>query len=218
VARRLRADGYPVSVNHFTPLNPWVKGKGGPEPTKRRPEPVRGTPAGTTTVAVIDTGISDPRDDGWLAEIPREPDRSNVDELRRPGDSYLALGAGHGTFACGLVTQASRTDVDGEARPAAPIVALRALDVDGVGSEVQVAAAMVRAVHGGARILNLSLGTQSLDDQPPVALEVALELIDAYDGPHGPGKDVVIVAAAGNYGTPARPGPRRSAAWSRLLR
>jgi subtilisin family serine protease len=200
LARRLRADGHAVSVNHFTPLNPWVKGKGGPEPTRRRPELVAGKPVASTVVAVIDTGISDIRNDGWLDEIQRAADRSNVDELMRPGDTFLALGAGHGTFTCGLVTQASRMEIDGEVRPAAPIVAIKALDVDGLGSEIEVAAAMVRAVHDGARIINLSLGTQSLDDQPPVALQVALEIIDAYDGPHGPGQEVVIVAAAGNYG------------------
>ncbi|HEX8134486.1 MAG TPA: S8/S53 family peptidase [Actinomycetes bacterium] len=74
----------------------------------------------------------------------------------------------------------------------------KALDSDGIGSEVDVACAMVRAVREGAQILNLSLGMETLDDQPPVVFEVALELIDEEAAKTR--QDVLVVAAAGNFG------------------
>jgi subtilisin family serine protease len=61
---------------------------------------------------------------------------------------------------------------------------------------------MVRAVRDGAQILNLSLGLEALDDRPPVAFEVALEIIDELAAETG--RDVLVVAAAGNFGH-ARP-------------
>jgi subtilisin family serine protease len=73
----------------------------------------------------------------------------------------------------------------------------RALDSDGVGSEVEVASAMVRAVEEGAQILNLSLGTQTFDDGRPVAIEVALEIIAELEAQSG--REVLVVAAAGNF-------------------
>ncbi len=57
---------------------------------------------------------------------------------------------------------------------------------------------MVQAVQEGAQILNLSLGMETLDDQPPAALAVALELIRDLEA--AAQREVVVVAAAGNYG------------------
>lgn len=195
-ARDLRRQGHPVSVNHITPLGYWVKSEDGPEHTAWRQDPPAPAAAPSPIVAVIDTGIVDAkaRTDGWLAEIVRDPtpETGNVDELDGPDmGGELDLGAGHGTFAAGIVRQVA---------PNAKIEAIKALDTTGIGSEVSVAAAMVRAVRAGAQIINLSLGTRTFDDQPPVAIEVALELIDAHVGEHGRGDDVLIVAAAGNIG------------------
>jgi subtilisin family serine protease len=56
---------------------------------------------------------------------------------------------------------------------------------------------MVRAVKDGAPVLNLSLGCRSIDDQPPLAFEAALDAIDEItEGREPP----VLVAAAGNFG------------------
>jgi subtilisin family serine protease len=135
-------------------------------------------------VAVLDTGIGEqPRSDGWLAGLVR-PD--NVDPLDAiPRDGELDPGAGHGTFAAGIVQQVA---------PSADVRAHRVMDSAGIGSEVQVACAMLRAAAEGATVINLSLGTQSVDDAPPVALGAALELL----AEHHP--DVLVVAAAGNGG------------------
>jgi subtilisin family serine protease len=196
VARSLRAQNFIVSVNHIVPLNPWMKAEGGPEESAGRGILAQGDPVLDWAVCTIDTGVVNAgiRTDGWLDEMGRTGD--NVDPLSLPGDPYLGLGAGHGTFVSGVIAQVAQVVQDGRRRPAAPVHMIRALDVDGVGSEVDAAVAMIQAVEAGAKVLNLSLGTQTLDDQPPVAIQAALEVIDGLEG----GCEVVIVAAAGNYG------------------
>jgi subtilisin family serine protease len=199
IAAALRARGVPVSPNHVTPMGIVLKGLGGPEQSEGdgpHYEPA-GADGHPVRVAVIDTGIAErERGDGWLAGVVRrDGDDGNVDPLDalpEPND-YLDLGAGHGTFAAGIVQQVA---------PGADLAVYRALDSDGIGSEVNVACAMVRAVRDGAQILNLSLGMETLDDQPPVVFEVALELIDEIAAENG--REVLVVAAAGNFGH-ARP-------------
>jgi subtilisin family serine protease len=191
IARLLQGQGVRASVNHITPLGPIAKGLGGPEPSNgSRPFP--GNPeqaSGAVTVAVIDTGITaSRRGDSWLADVPRHA--GNVDPLDAfPPFGFLDFGAGHGTFATGVLQQVF---------PEADLRMYRALDSDGIGSEVDVACAMVRAVNDGAQILSLSLGSQTFDDGPPVALEVALEIIAELEQRHG--REVLVVAAAGNFG------------------
>jgi Subtilase family len=199
IAGALRARGVPVSPNHVTPMGIVMKGLGGPEPSEGpgpdyEPADAKGDPI---RVAVIDTGIARrKRGDGWLAGLVRQDGGDgNIDPLdalpKRNG--YLDLGAGHGTFAAGIVQQVA---------PGADLAVYRTLDSDGIGNEVDVACAMVRAVREGAHILNLSLGMETLDDQPPVVFEVALELIDQEAAKAG--REVLVVAAAGNFGH-ARP-------------
>jgi hypothetical protein len=199
IAGALRARGVPASPNHVTPMGIVAKGLGGPElsegETPQYPSAdAEGTPI---RVAVIDTGIAmQKRSDGWLAGLVRQDsDEDNVDPLDAlpEPNGYLDLGAGHGTFASGIVQQVA---------PGADLAVYRALDSDGIGSEVDVACAMVRAVREGAQILNLSLGMETLDDQPPVVFEVAMELIDKVAVETE--REVLVVAAAGNYGH-ARP-------------
>jgi subtilisin family serine protease len=191
IARLLQGQGVRASVNHITPLGPVAKGLGGPEPSEgTRPFPAHPEQAaGSVTVALIDTGIAGPpRGDQWLAGVPR--DAGNVDPLDAyPPFGFLDFGAGHGTFAAGVLQQVF---------PQADLRVYRALDSDGVGSEVDVACAMVRAVQDGAQILNLSLGSQTFDDRPPVAIEVALEIIAELERRQG--QEVLVVAAAGNFG------------------
>jgi subtilisin family serine protease len=199
IAGALRARGVPVSPNHVTPMGIVMKGLGGPEQSEGdgphyEPADANGHPV---RVAVIDTGIAErERGDGWLTGVVRrDGDDGNVDPLDAlpQPNGYLDLGAGHGTFAAGIVQQVA---------PGADLAVYRALDSDGIGSEVNVACAMVRAVREGAQILNLSLGMETLDDQPPVVFEVALDLIDEEAAKAE--REVLVVAAAGNFGH-ARP-------------
>ena len=80
------------------------------------------------------------------------------------------------------------------------------MDSDGIGSDVTVACWMIQAVLDGNQIINLSLGCQTEDDFPPVAMRAALD-----SGSGRRAEDVLIVAAAGNYGDtrPCWPGAFR---------
>lgn len=188
LARALRADGIAASVNYVVPLGYVAKGEGGFEPTRVRPQ--RSEPRRRTrpvTVAVIDTGIAaEPRSDGWLADVVHGDE--DVDPLYLPGREKaqeLDFSAGHGHFAAGIVEQVC---------PEAELLVLRAIESDGIGSELEIADAILRAGRAGAHVINLSLGTETVDDAEPVGLQVALEAL-AEQHP-----EVVVVAAAGNSG------------------
>jgi Subtilase family len=199
-SRMLRGDGLDASLNHIGPLAGVVKGRAGPEPSEgARVFASTGAPEGDQVrVAVIDTGIAaEQRSDGWLdhGTVPRHSGGGvgdNIDELDRfpaGGDGYLDFATGHGTFTTGVIQQVF---------PDADIRVYRAVDSDGVGSEVRIGCAMIRAVKEGAQILNLSLGAQTIDDMPPLALQAALDVI--ADIERDSGREVLVVAAAGNYG------------------
>jgi hypothetical protein len=144
-------------------------------------------------VAIIDTGIPGDhedglptmiRTDGWLRDVPRSGDnRDLLDQL--PGrDGYLDYQAGHGTFVAGIVQRVA---------PAAEVRVYRAADSDGFADDIAIADALRWAVEDGAQIINVSLGMVTTGDVPPPALEKAVDELTA-DG------NVVIVAAAGNFG------------------
>lgn len=191
LAGALRARGVNASVNYVTPMGGVIKGLASPEHSaaarqQRQPGPVPG-PERTVRVAIIDTGIAEaPRTDGWLTGLVRS---DNIDTLDDTGDGFLDLGAGHGTFVAGVVQQVA---------PDTDLVVYKALDSDGIGSKVDIAAAMVLAAREGAQIINLSLGVETLDDRPPVAFAVALEIIEEIAAETG--REILVVAAAGNFG------------------
>jgi Subtilase family len=191
VAVALRDRGLTLSLSHVTPTAGVIKGMGTPQPADPPAGPPQfgddsGKPA---KVAIIDTGRSgQPRTDDWLQGVTGDVDP--LDQFPLPsGDGYLDLAAGHGTFVAGIVRQVA---------PRARVTVYRAVDSDGIGTEVTVACAMIRAVkEGKAHIINLSLGFQTHDDLPPIAIQAALEVIGEWEREHG--REVVIVAAAGNY-------------------
>jgi hypothetical protein len=214
IARNLRLRGFSASFNHCTPTAPVHKHPPLPGPNQAppplpgplpQPPPDRPQPAApraerrpdkVARVAIIDTGIAAQavdRADGLLTGVPRTP--RNIDPLTRfpigGPHQYLDLDAGHGTFVAGLVSQ-----VD----PYGAISMYRAIDSDSIGSEVDVACAMIEAVRDGNQIINLSLGCQTQDDFPPIALEAALAVIAELDAGKPDGEKTIIVAAAGNCG------------------
>lgn len=184
IARSLRTRGHLASVANVTPLMGVVKH---PKPHKgKRPTELykqhEVEEVCSVEVAVIDTGI-------WAKRLEDVEHGSEVDPLHEfPLSSseerrrYLSLDAGHGTFVTGIVKQVA---------PRAGVRVYRAIDSDGIGSEVTVACKIIEAVDNGAEIINLSLGCQTEDDYPPLALHHAVK----YAGKHG----VPVVAAAGNY-------------------
>lgn len=183
----LRGRGIACTADHVAALAPPVgKAIGTVQPARPLPpfeQP--DAPKNPVKVAIIDTGIGPERTDGWLQSIKRVEGNSEV--LLGPDDA-LPFGAGHGTFVAGIVQRVA---------PAADITMYRVDLSDGLGSEVDVACAMIRAVRDGAQIVNLSLGTQTIDDLPPLAMEAALEVIGSEKEI---GREVLFVAAAGNFG------------------
>ena len=197
LAANLRRQGVPISVNYMTPMGGYVKSDASPELTAGLP-PVR--PAaeqeqeGTSPVrvVVIDTGLYGTREDGWLADLQTDDNLEDLDFF--PPADMLDLAAGHGTFCAGIVQQVV---------PEAPIAVYKTLDSDGFAHELRVARAMVSAVREGLAagqhvIVNLSFGAETADDERPVALGVALEIIDEES--RKVGREAVVVAAAGNFG------------------
>jgi len=205
-ARRSEVDGIidscgvhnvTASANYLSTMAAVGKGIGGPEngpglgdfagyhiPTA----PADGGPGPRVKVAVIDTGIpQNPRTDHWLDSVARTGD--NIDELDvlpAGPDGLLDYQAGHGTFVAGIVQRVA---------PGADIRVYRAADTDGFASDYDIAAALLAAHRDGAQVINLSLGSRTIDDQPPPLMRQAVDTIQQESG-----GATVIVAAAGNYG------------------
>ncbi len=212
LVRGWRGQGHAVSMSYVTPLGgrPIMKPySGGVSATVatfdayQESGPLHGE---GVTVAVIDSGITaEVRTDGWLRDVERLPgdapgthgDDGNIDPLDAdPQDGWLDVFAGHGTFVAGLVARVA---------PGARIRVYKAIGPGGAGDELDVACALVRAVRDGADVVNLSLGTQTLLDEPSLALGAALEVVREIEDERG--STAVIVSAAGNYGdtTPTWP-------------
>lgn len=181
---------FTAGPNHILPLNWKMKGKSGPENADIDLPPRQSGDLQPLVVA-IDTGKASParlnRDDGWLDDLT-----GDLDPLDMPpddDDTYLDLGAGHGTFVAGIVRQVA---------PDARVHVLRALGPYGIGTEVEVAEQIWDAkafIEGnGARgAINLSLGESTLGDEEPVILKPAIDAVSSMPG-------VAVVAAAGNSG------------------
>lgn len=203
IARNLRLRGFSASFNYCTPTAPVHKhpplpppGQP-PQPAPDQPQPMAlRAEVQSARVAIIDTGIANQavdRADSLLNGVPRTA--RNIDPLTSfpigGPHQYLDFDAGHGTFVAGIVNQVA---------PYAPITMYRAIDSDGVGTEVDVACAMIEAVKDGNQIINLSLGCRTQDDSTPIALEAALAVIAELDAAKPDEEKTIIVAAAGNCG------------------
>jgi hypothetical protein len=192
-AARLTETGTaPVAdYNYIVPLGGVVmKAEGGPENTDgRRPFPPVTYPSvgEPVTVAVIDTGVSlEKRTDGYLQDLVQPDNVDTLDSLPFPvTDGLLDAAAGHGAFVAGIVQQVA---------PTARLTVLKVTGPDGLCTDLQVAAAIRRAAADGADIINLSLGTSTVDDDPPPAMLAAIrDVLETRD-------NLLIVIAAGNDG------------------
>lgn len=188
------AEKVSASLNYLNTMAAIGKGIGGPENAPRLPDfgqyRIPGAPAGgrRVKVAIIDTGVPQAtRGDHWLDSVPRT--KANIDELDvlpAGPDGHLDYAAGHGTFVAGVVQRVA---------PTADITMYRAADTDGFASDFAVAAAILRAHRDGAEVINLSLGSQTVDDEAPPLMAQAVKTVKQESG-----GATVIVAAAGNYG------------------
>ena len=136
---------------------------------------------GDPVVSILDTGLPEQLTE-WhrpLAEaaVPADPDGPTVDVLDGDQDGLLDLEAGHGTFVAGMLRQDA---------PWARFAVERVLEPCGIGDEVEIADALART---STPIVNMSLGTYTHDDQPPMVLADAVASM-------GAGR--LVVASAGN--------------------
>lgn len=200
LASSLRKKGLSVSVNYMTPLGGRVKAVAGPENTEgAKPEFSKDAASDSqespVRVVIIDTGVHGrARSDGWLEDLETDDNGEVLDDSPPGGDGFLDLAAGHGSFCAGIVQQIV---------PEAGITVYNPIDSDGFVDELKVAIELVRSVREGfgdgkSVIVNLSFGTETADDERPVALEIALEIID--EASREAGREALVVAAAGNFG------------------
>jgi thermitase len=130
-------------------------------------------------VAIIDTGVdlTHPMLQNALVSPSEHWDFVGNDAVPQDEGTEGVGGYGHGTAVAGIVLQIA---------PAAKIMPLRVLGSDGSGDVTHLAAAIDWAVQKGAKVINLSLGSQ--DFSP--AVEAALQAATA--------QGVLVVSSAGN--------------------
>ncbi|MBX3027653.1 S8 family serine peptidase [bacterium] len=134
------------------------------------------------TVAVVDTGVDASHPDLQGQLLP------GYDFLN--DDPYPNDDNGHGTRMSGIVGAAcdNGEGICGVA-PGAMVLPIKSLDAQGYGPYSAVANGIIYAVDHGARIVNLSL----VGTAPSSILQAAVDYAAAHD--------VIVVAAAGNFGT-----------------
>ncbi|MBU0676730.1 MAG: S8 family serine peptidase [Verrucomicrobia bacterium] len=136
---------------------------------------------GAPSVAVIDSGLAEiDALDGVIA--------GQYDALAP--DRAISDPAGHGTqmalIAAGVVQPAGAGEA---AALAVPVVAIRSFDENGYASNYAMMRSVNFAVSQGARVLNMSWGSETKSTFLADTIESAI------------GKDVIVVAAAGNEPT-----------------
>jgi serine protease AprX len=148
--------------------------------------------APAATIAVVDSGIdaSRPEFAGRIA--------ANVNLTSLPGNSS-GDGRGHGTFVAGIA--AGTMGGRGGAAPTAKIVSLDVMDDQGMAKTSDVIAAadwiLANKAKYGIRVANFSLHSSVANSFMYDPLDKAVESLWF--------NDVVVVAAAGNYGNPNGP-------------
>lgn len=122
-------------------------------------------------------------------------DFANVDNRPLAGETNPAGSAAHHGTAVAGVAGAASNNGRGSASYNwnAKLLPLQVLDDNGFGFTSQIAAAIFYAVDNGAKVVNLSLGSQFYDTMVQRATDYAYQ------------KGVLVVAASGNCGTGREP-------------
>lgn len=136
-------------------------------------------------IAVLDSGLALDHPE-FTGRIKEGWDFVNSDDT--PEDEH-----GHGTHVSGIIGAAidNHAGIAGVC-PNCSIMPVKVLDKTNSGSWVWVAEGIKYAVDNGARVINLSLGSNYLWEEGNDWIEYALE------------RDVIVVAAAGNFGSSER--------------
>ena len=139
-------------------------------------------------VAVLDTGVDSQHPD-LVGQVRDGADF--VDGKADATDQHF-----HGTAVAGLIAAASDNGKGIAGLDwGATVLAERVLDANGVGNDCAIAAGIIDATDGGAKVLNLSLGGQDVACQP-----IYQETL-SYAHDHG----ALVVVAAGNDGAKGNP-------------
>jgi subtilisin family serine protease len=149
----------------------------------------------STTVAILDTGVDPSQPDlqgsfvaGWNT-IGSTPDTTDTD--------------GHGTLSAGVAVARGNNAIGIASYCwSCSLMPVKVIDSGGAGSFASVANGITWATDHGARVISMSLGFTSSSNTLQSAVQYA----------HS--RNVVIVAAAGNYGTS---NPIYPAAYSQVL-
>jgi len=134
------------------------------------------------TIALLDTGIDK---DLLDIDIIGGYDFAGIDVFDGFYDEDYTDVLGHGTVTTSVIKGAGGTGV----APDADILAVKVFDDEGETTSSVVAEAIRYAVDSGAKILTMPFSLFPIDAQVESALDYAL------------GKDVIVIASAGNYGT-----------------
>src|SRR6266704_1205794 len=146
-------------------------------------------------VAVVDTGVwwthPDIQANMWTNPVDGTHGHDYVDQDTNPMD-VDPTGVYHGTGVAGVIAAITNNNLDIAGTAQVSVMAVRALGPNGQGSSLNVSQAVRFAADNGARIINLSLGTNETFGGPT---DIELAINYAWS------KGALIVAAAGNAGS-----------------
>ncbi len=170
----------------------YLAGGGGglPELADHAPRRPRGDRGHDAKIAILDgpiyrgTAVA-----GHVDYVGKQPAK------REP----MPMGGGHAVFILGLVQDAA---------PGARITVRPTLDLHAVATAWEVATAMADCADGEVDVVNLSLGCYTVDNEPPLLLQRAVDLLSAR---------TLVVAAAGNHRQPRHPRPFWPAAMENVI-
>src|SRR5467141_1113497 len=159
----------------------------------------------SVVVAVVDTGVwwthQDIQANMWVN--PADGTTHGYDFINgdtNPMDE--SSGVYHGTGVAGVIAAIIDNGQDIAGTAQVKVMALRALGLNGQGSSLNTSQAIRWAAQNGAKIINLSLGTNETFGGP-TDIQLAIDYAWA--------RGALIVAAAGNAGTPTLDYPARLA-------
>jgi len=186
---------YPFQCSRCEPIN--CPGEGTPSPTPT-PTPIQDsfipwgvkavkgveaqaiTQAKDVLVCVTDTGVDKTHPDlaahiaGGKSFVPSAPDFQDDQ--------------GHGTHVAGTISAVAGNNKDAVGVSQAKIYAVKVLDRNGSGMSSWIASGVIECVRAGAKVINMSLGSDGPDDVIKRSVDYATQ------------SGVVVVAAAGNNG------------------
>ncbi|WP_240799405.1 type VII secretion-associated serine protease mycosin [Streptomyces sp. A0958] len=156
-------------------------------------------------VAVIDTGVDDTH-----PQLTGAVDASaGADTLGRGGSDGTVDAVGHGTEVAGIIAARPHdgTGFVGLA-PEATVIPVRQNDAHDNGTDASMAAAIIHAVAQGAQVINISQETARPQTAGSALGRAVAEAV---------GRDIVVVASAGNNGTEGSRTPTYPAAFDGVL-